>query len=121
MNKMQDKNWMEDQGGDYGLETRQHDTKIAYDQHSHLIEQSSYRYSLQERATPNLYRLLYDYESVPKVSFNHRFVPVNMPEDIWITDTTFRDGQQAQAPFTVKQIVDLYTMLHRLGLKKEME
>ena len=94
---------------------REHDTKIAYDANSHLIEQSSYRYSLQERATPNLYRQLYDYESVPKVSFNHRFVPVNMPARIWITDTTFRDGQQAQQPFTVKQIVDLYKMLHRLG------
>ena len=108
-------NWTGDTGADYGLETRQHDTKIAYDESSHLIEQSSYRYSLQERATPNLYRLLYDYQSVPKVSFNHRFVPVNMPEHIWITDTTFRDGQQAQAPFTVKQITDLFTMLHRLG------
>ena len=77
-------NWTGGSGTDYGLETRQHDTKIAYDENSHLIEQSSYRYSLQERATPNLYRLLYDYQSVPKVSFNHRFVPVNMPEHIWI-------------------------------------
>ena len=76
-----------------GVVTRQHDTKIEYSENTHLIEQSSYRYSLQERATPNLYRQLYDYESVPKVSFNHRFVPVNMPEEIWITDTTFRDGQ----------------------------
>lgn len=112
---MQKNDWMQNGAGNFGMETRQHDTKIAYDENTHLIEQSSYRYSLQERATPNLYRRLYDYESVPKVSFNHRFVPVNMPKDIWITDTTFRDGQQAQAPFTVKQITDIYTMLHRLG------
>ena len=32
-----------------------------------------------------------------------------------ITDTTFRDGQQARPPFTVKQIEDLYDFLHRLG------
>lgn len=38
-----------------------------------------------------------------------------MPEHIWITDTTFRDGQQSAQPFTVKQIVDLYKMMHRLG------
>ena len=100
--------------------TRQHDTRIAYDENSHLIEQSSYRYSLQERATPNLYRQLFDYQSVPKVSFNHRYVPVNMPEEIWITDTTFRDGQQSQAPFSIRQIVDLYKMLHRLGGPKGM-
>lgn len=94
---------------------REHETKIEFDSSTNLIEQSSYRYSLQERTTPNLYRELFDYESVPKVSFNHRFVPVNMPENIWITDTTFRDGQQSAEPFTVKQIVDLYKMLHRLG------
>ncbi len=90
-------------------------TLIGYSEATHLIEQSSYRYSLQERAEANLYRHLFDYKSVPKVSFNHRFVPVNMPENIWITDTTFRDGQQAAQPFTVKQIVDLYRMMHRLG------
>ncbi|MBQ4606035.1 MAG: 2-isopropylmalate synthase, partial [Clostridia bacterium] len=82
---------------------------------TNLIEQSAYHYSLQERATPELYRYLFDYESVPKVSFNHRVVPMNMPAEIWITDTTFRDGQQSTAPFTVKQIRDLYEMLHRLG------
>ena len=41
-----------------------------------------------------------------------------MPEDIWITDTTFRDGQQSLTPYTVKQIVDLYDMLHRLSGEK---
>ncbi|MBQ4097450.1 MAG: 2-isopropylmalate synthase [Clostridia bacterium] len=93
----------------------EHSTKTEYSEKTHLIEQSSYRYSLQDRETPNLYRQLFDYESVPKVSFNHRYVPLHMAENIWITDTTFRDGQQAQEPFTVKQIVDLYKMMHRLG------
>ncbi len=96
----------------------QHDDReisVGYCPHTNLIEQSVYRYSLQERETPNLYRQLFDYESVPKVSFNHRFVPVNMPPEIWITDTTFRDGQQSMEPFTVKQIVDLFTLMHKLG------
>ncbi len=82
---------------------------------TNLLEQSAYRYQLQERDEPNLYRHLFDYESIPKVSFNHRSVPMNMPDDIWITDTTFRDGQQSTSPFTVDQIVDLYTLMHRLG------
>ena len=112
---MQDNEIIEKTTPETGVVTRQHDVRIGYDPSTHLIEQSSYRYSLQERDTPNLYRRLYDYESVPKVSFNHRFVPITMPEEIWITDTTFRDGQQSQAPFTVEQIVDLYKMLHRLG------
>ena len=91
------------------------DVKVEFCPQTNLIEQSSYRYSLQERATPNLQRYLFDYDSVPKVSFNHRFVPVQMPDNIWITDTTFRDGQQSTSPFTVKQINDLYKLMHKLG------
>ena len=83
--------------------------------HSNLIEQAQYKYSLQDVPDPNLYRDIYPYDEVPKVAFNHRHVPLEMPEEIWITDTTFRDGQQSRAPYTVNQIVDLYKMLHRLG------
>lgn len=93
-------------------------TVLYYSETTKLLEQSAYRYQLQDRETPNLYRHLFDYDSIPKVSFNHRSVPINMPENIWITDTTFRDGQQSTSPFTVKQIVDLYTLLHKLGGEK---
>lgn len=91
------------------------DIRMEFSPATHLIEQSAYHYTLQERETPNLYRNLFDYESVPKVSFNHRFVPLQMPERIYITDTTFRDGQQSTSPFTVEQIVHLYKLLHKLG------
>ncbi|MBQ4043028.1 MAG: 2-isopropylmalate synthase [Clostridia bacterium] len=91
------------------------DVKVEFSSATNLIEQSSYRYSLQERESPNLQRYLFDYDSVPKVSFNHRYVPVQMPDEIWITDTTFRDGQQSTSPFTAKQITDLYKLMHRLG------
>lgn len=96
------------------------EVKVEYSSQTNLIEQSSYHYSLQEREDPNLQRYLFDYESVPKVSFNHRYVPVQMPDDIWITDTTFRDGQQATFPFTPKQIEDLYKLQHKLGGKNGM-
>lgn len=92
-----------------------HDGRVEYSDATNLIEQSVYHYSLQDRETPYLYRQLYSYDAVPRVSFNHRFVPVNMPDEIWITDTTFRDGQQSRAPFTVEQIVHLYNLLHKLG------
>lgn len=64
---------------------------------------------------PNLYRDIFPYKEVPKIPFNHRMVPMGMPDKIWITDTTFRDGQQSRPPYTVKQIVDLYKMMNRLG------
>ena len=82
---------------------------------SNLLEQKTYKYSLQDVAEPNLYRDVYPYTEVPRVAFNHRRVPLGMPKDIWITDTSFRDGQQSVEPYTVKQIVDLYKLLSRLG------
>ncbi len=85
--------------------------------HSNLIEQSQYKYSLQDVDEANLYREIYPYDEIPKVAFNHRHVPLDMPENIWITDTTFRDGQQSRAPYTVKQVVDIYKLIARLGGK----
>jgi isopropylmalate/homocitrate/citramalate synthase len=88
---------------------------ISFNKRRNTLEQETYNYELQDVPEPNLFRDLFPYHSPPMVSFNHRLVPMDPPEEIWITDTTFRDGQQARPPFTVKQIVDLYTMLHRLG------
>ncbi len=82
---------------------------------TNLLEQKSYRYSLQDVAEPNLYRDVYPYTEVPRIPFNHRRVPIGMPEDIWITDTSFRDGQQSVEPYSVKNIVDLYKLMSRLG------
>lgn len=82
---------------------------------SNLLEQKSYRYSLQDVEAPNLYQDIYNYEEVPRVPFNHRRVPMGMPEEIWITDTTFRDGQQSVEPYTVDQIVNLYKLMSKLG------
>ncbi|MDD6043611.1 MAG: 2-isopropylmalate synthase [Eubacteriaceae bacterium] len=82
---------------------------------SNLLEPSGFKYSLQDIEEPNLYRDHFAYTEIPKVAFNHRRVPMNMPEDIWITDTSFRDGQQSMAPYTVEQIVHLYKLLSKLG------
>lgn len=88
---------------------------IIKNKHSNLLEQHQYRYSLQDVDDPNLYRDIYPYTEIPKIAFNHRRVPLDMPEEIWMTDTTFRDGQQSRAPYTADQIVTMYKMLHRLG------
>ena len=83
--------------------------------HSNLLEQDPYKYTLQDVEEPVLFREIYPYTEVPKVVFNHRRVDLAMPEEIWITDTTFRDGQQSQAPYTVEQMLDLFDLLHRLS------
>ena len=82
---------------------------------TNLLEQKSYKYSLQDIAEPNLLRDVYTEGAVPKVAFNHRRVPLNMPEEIWITDTSLRDGQQSVEPYSVEQIVNIYKLLHKLG------
>lgn len=82
---------------------------------TNLLEQRSYKYSLQDVAEPNLQRDIFTAGEIPKVSFNHRRVPLNMPEEIWITDTSLRDGQQSVEPYTVDQIVQIYKLLSKLG------
>ena len=82
---------------------------------TNLLEQKSYKYQLQDVSEPNLYRDIYSYDEVPKIPFNHRRVPVGMPEEIWITDTTLRDGQQAVEPYSVEEIVEIFKYLSRLG------
>ncbi len=88
---------------------------LKFDRRTNLIQQAKYKYSLQDVKEPNLYRESFDYASIPKIAFNNRLVPINMPDEIWLTDTTFRDGQQSVSPFTVDQIVTLYKLMSRLG------
>ena len=88
---------------------------LSFDTTTNLLMQSKYRYNLQDVAEPNLYREIYDYEHVPKVAFNLRHVPMQMPDEIWMTDTTFRDGQQSVSPFTPEQILHLFKLMSRLG------
>ncbi len=90
-------------------------TELKLNPRTNLLEQATFEYILNDVESPNLYRQLYKYDEIPKIMFNRRVVPMNMPEEIWITDTTFRDGQQSREPYTVDQIVTLYDMIHRLG------
>ena len=82
---------------------------------NNLLEIEEHMYILDDVEKPNVFRNMFPYSEVPKIPFNDRIVPHNMPKDIWITDTTFRDGQQSRAPYTTEQIVTIYDYLHRLG------
>lgn len=82
---------------------------------NNLLEIEEHMYILDDVEKPNVFRNMFPYSEIPKIPFNDRIVPHNMPKDIWITDTTFRDGQQSRAPYTTDQIVTIYDFLHRLG------
>jgi isopropylmalate/homocitrate/citramalate synthase len=73
------------------------------------------RFKLQDIDEPNLYRATFPFDEICRVDFDHQVELIDPPEEIFITDTTFRDGQQARSPYAVQQMVDLYEMIHRLG------
>jgi isopropylmalate/homocitrate/citramalate synthase len=63
---------------------------------------------------PNYLREVYPYTRLPRLGLDGREPPMAPAAEIWITDTTFRDGQQAREPYTVEQIVRIYDLLARL-------
>ena len=87
---------------------------------TNLLEFDPYEYQLHDVEKPELFREMFPYTEVPKIAYNYRHVPMNMPEEIYITDTTFRDGQQSRAPYTADQMVEIFKLLHRLGGEKGM-
>ena len=91
------------------------DRPVSLNTKNNLLEIEEHMYILDDVKKPNVFRNMFPYSEVPKIPFNDRIVPHNMPKDIWITDTTFRDGQQSRAPYTTEQIVKIYDYLHRLG------
>jgi isopropylmalate/homocitrate/citramalate synthase len=80
---------------------------------------------LVDAGKPNLYRETFPYTEFPKVIFDNKTVPYDIPDKIWITDTTFRDGQQARPPFTPEQVLRIYDLLHEIdggtGLIRQCE
>jgi len=88
---------------------------LTYNKHSRTLQRDEHLFELVEPDQPDYYDDTFPYGKVPVVVFNHRHVPMIPAENIWITDTTFRDGQQAMPPFTPEQIVHLYDLMHKLG------
>lgn len=85
---------------------------------STIIHQTGSRtLTMQEPEKPQLYRDLFPYTSICRTSFDEVLLAPRPAEQMRITDTTFRDGQQARPPYTVKQVAKMFDFLHRLGGK----
>jgi len=80
---------------------------------------------LIEVERPNLYREQFPYTECPRVIFDGADVPYDRPKQTWITDTTFRDGQQARPPYTPEQVLRIFDLLHEIdgdtGLIRQCE
>jgi citrate (Re)-synthase len=84
-------------------------------------------YSLHSVAEPNLVKDLFPYSLPPLIRFeapikeviDGKEVTIDprdlLTRDIHITDTTFRDGQQARPPYKLEQMVKIFQWLSRLG------
>lgn len=72
------------------------------------------KYHAVDVLKPKLYKDIFPYDEIPKIIFNNIQLPMALPENIWITDTTFRDGQQSMTSMTAKQMVEIYDLLHKL-------
>ena len=85
------------------------------------------KYELQDVQQPNLVEKIFPYSLPPLIKFEGKiqetidgkiveFDPNEVKtRDIHITDTTFRDGQQARPPYKKEQMVRIFEMLSKLG------
>ncbi len=77
---------------------------------------------LFNRTFPHNLPPFFDFEKPVKESIDGREVEYDpasvLHRDIHLTDTTFRDGQQARPPYTTEQTVRIFEMLSRLGGKR---
>jgi len=85
------------------------------------------KWPLKEVEQPDLLEDMFDYSLPPLIKFDGpiceeidgklvKFDPQEaVKRDLVITDTTFRDGQQARPPYTVEQQVHIYDLLAKLG------
>lgn len=71
--------------------------------------------ALKNPEHPDLHRSLYPYKKISRVNFDDTFIMGRPADPVVITDTTFRDGQQARPPYSIKQISTIFDLLHRLG------
>jgi isopropylmalate/homocitrate/citramalate synthase len=74
-----------------------------------------WKYELKDVTGPNLQRDVFPYDQISRIDFDHKITILDPAEEFWITDTTFRDGQQARPPYTLDQILTIFDFLHRMG------
>jgi len=96
------------------------DNPLILDKEKNRLNAIPDKFPLQDVKQGQYYRNIFPYSEIPKIPFNERFVPMNTPKEVWVTDTTFRDGQQSRPPYTVEQIVNIFKMLAELGGPKGM-
>ncbi len=94
---------------------------------THMNDDARKNHSLVDATEPNLMEDTFPYTLPPLICFDGKvveqidghavefdFASVK-DRDILISDTTFRDGQQARPPYTPEQMVRIYDLMSKLG------
>ena len=91
------------------------------------MDETRRHHPLVDTTKPNLVEQIFPYDLPPLIHLDSpaieyidgKPVTFDLPSvrdrDICITDTTFRDGQQARPPYTIDQMVHIYDLLARIG------
>jgi len=70
---------------------------------------------IYDPAAPNLLRDFFPYSEPPRIRFGDRQIIPSPAMDMFITDSTFREGRQARLPFAPGEAVELFDRLHNLS------
>jgi isopropylmalate/homocitrate/citramalate synthase len=70
---------------------------------------------IDDSPDPRTYKDVFPFDEPPKVVFDGIDIPQEVPGNLWITDTSFRDGQQSRDPYSAEQIVELFKYLSKIG------
>lgn len=70
---------------------------------------------IDDSPDPRTFKDIFPFDEPPKVVFDGIDIPQEVPGNLWLTDTSFRDGQQSRDPYSVEQIIELFKYLSKIG------
>ena len=65
-----------------------------------LLEIEEHMYILDDVEKPNVFRNMFPYSEIPKIPFNDRIVPHNMPKNIWIPPSATDSSPERRIPLS---------------------
>src|SRR5208337_1898541 len=73
------------------------------------------RLTIGDPPGPNLFRDIFPYTEPPRIKLGQQQLPASPAMDMFITDSTFREGRQARLAYDPDEAMDLFDRLHYLS------
>lgn len=65
-----------------------------------------------DNMAPNYFREMFEYHKVPRIIIDGVSIDVDMPDKLYISDSTFREGQQAVSYLGVEKVLKIFDYIH---------